>query len=93
MVDWQLTATTIYCEAVADEVTLIIYHDWSSRCTGYDRYHQPDRETRKLMERKGKRLQQPLGCEGPDCSRVVEYKNKLSAEEATRQTGSRPATG
>jgi len=88
MVDWKLTATTIYCDAVDDEVTLIIYQDWSLKCTGYDRYYQPDRETGKLLKSKSKRLQRKLACEGQDCSRVVQYKNKLSAEEAVRETES-----
>ena len=91
MVDWKLTATTIYCDAVDDEVTLIIYQDWSLKCTGYDRYHQPDRETSKLMKSKSRRLQRKLECEGQDCSRVVQYKNKLSAEEARRETESQIA--
>jgi len=91
MVDWQLTATTIYCDAVDDEVTLIIYQDWSSRCTGYDRYHQPGRETGKLMGSKSRRLHRKLECEGRDCPRVIQYKNKLSAEETWREIESQVA--
>ena len=35
MVDWQVTATTIYCDAVDDDVTLLVYKDGSAKCTGY----------------------------------------------------------
>jgi hypothetical protein len=34
--DWQLTATAIYCDAVDDDVTIIVYKDWSTKCTGYN---------------------------------------------------------
>jgi hypothetical protein len=29
--DWQITATTIYCDAVDDDVTIIVYKDWSTK--------------------------------------------------------------
>lgn len=35
MVDWRVTATTIYGDAVDDDVTVLVYEDWSTRCTGY----------------------------------------------------------
>jgi len=84
MVDWKLTATTIYCEAVDDEVTLMVYKDWSVNCTGNDKYSQPSKETLNLLKRKGKQLKRELQCEGLDCHRVVGYKNKLDAEEAKK---------
>ena len=82
MVSWQVTATTIYCDAVDDEVTLMVNKDGSTRCTGYHRYHEPDKDTARLMESKGKQLNRKLECEGPDCYRVVRYKDKIVAEEA-----------
>jgi hypothetical protein len=36
--DWQVTATTIYCDAVDDNVMIIVYKDGSIRCTGYKKY-------------------------------------------------------
>jgi hypothetical protein len=62
MVDWQITAKTIYCEAVKEEVTIIIKKDWSANCTGSD----------KTRDSK---------CEGPECSRVREYREALKSEE------------
>ncbi len=35
MVNWQITATTIYCEAVSDEVTIMVHKDWSVTCTAH----------------------------------------------------------
>ena len=82
MASWQVTATTIYCDEVDDEVTLMVNTDGSTRCTGYHRYHEPDKDTARLMRSKGKQLNRKLECEGPDCYRVVQYKDKIFAEEA-----------
>ncbi len=82
MVNWQVTATTIHCGAVDDEVTLMVYKDGSARCVGYKRYGEPSREIRKLMEREGKRVGRKLECGGPECCRLVQYRDKLFAEEA-----------
>ncbi len=82
MVNWQVTATTIYCDAVDNEVTLMVYKDGSAKCTGYEKYRQPSKAISKLLERKGKQLNRKLECEGPECHRVIQYKEKLFAEEA-----------
>jgi len=36
--DWRVTATTIYCHAVDDEVAILVYKDWSTKYTGYKKY-------------------------------------------------------
>ena len=84
MVDWQITVSTIYCDAVDDEVTIMVHKDWSIKCTGYDKYRQPDREVAGLLKKKGKRLSRQLKCEGLDCHRIVGYKNKLLSEESVK---------
>ncbi len=81
MVSWQVTATTIYCDAVDGEVTLMVNKDGSARCTDCHRYHEPDKDTSRLMGSKGKQLNRKLECEGPDCYRVIQYKDKIFAEE------------
>ena len=83
MVNWQLTATTIYCDATDDDVTLIVHKDGSAECVGYNKkYREPSRETSKLLKKKSKQLGRKLECEGPQCQRVVQYRDKLFAEEA-----------
>jgi hypothetical protein len=84
MVDWQVTSTTIYCDAVDDNVTLMVYKDWTTKCVGYQRYHEPGKETRKLMEKKGRELKRKLECKGPECRRVIQYRDRLVAEEAKK---------
>lgn len=86
MLDWQVTATTIYCDAVGDEVTLLVYKDGSAQCTAYQRYGKPDKETVKLMRKKERQLKRHLACEGSECYRIVQYRDKLFGEEARRGT-------
>lgn len=82
MVNWQVTAATIYCDAVDDEVTLLVYRDESTKCIGYRKYGEPSKEVTKLLQKKSKRLERRLECQGPECSRVIQYRDKLFAEEA-----------
>ena len=79
MVDWQVTAATIYCDAVDDEVTLLVYKDGSIKCTGYQKYSQPDRETAKIVKLKSKQSGRRLECEGLECYRVIQYRDGLFA--------------
>ena len=84
MVNWQVTATTIYCDAVDDDVTLMVFKDGTARCVSYQRYGEPDKETRKTLEEKSRYLGVQLACEGPECRRVIQYRDKLFAEEAQK---------
>ena len=81
MVNWQVTASTIYCDTVDDDVTLLIYKDRSAKCTGYRKYGEPDRDTAGQMKGKARRLGRQLGCEGAECRWVVQYRDRLFAEE------------
>ncbi len=81
MVNWEITARTIYCDAVDDEVTVLIYKNGSVRCTGYQKYNRPDDITRDIIKQKSRRLKRTVKCEGEDCPRVVQYKEKIMAEE------------
>ena len=78
---WQLTATTINCDVLDDEATIIVYKDWSVKCTGYVKYSDTSGDALNLLKQKGKQLKRQLQCEGPECWRVVQYKDKLFAEE------------
>lgn len=82
MTNWVITATTIYCDAIGDEVTLMVYKDGTSECTGYKKYGKPDKETAKLIKIKSKQLGKQLGCEGLECHRVTQYRDRLLAEES-----------
>ena len=81
MTKWQVTAATIYCDAIDGEVTLIVYKDRSVKCTGYDKCGEPGKETIKLMWKRSKQLKRPVKCEGLECYRVTGYRDKIFAEE------------
>lgn len=82
MVNWQVTATTIYCDAVDDEATVLVYRDFTVKCTGYDRYGDPEPETLDVLQKKSSQSGRPLKCEGPECWRVSQYRDKIMSEEA-----------
>jgi hypothetical protein len=77
MVDWEVTATTIFCEAVDDEVTLIVAQDGTIKCTGRQKYGSPDKETLKEMKKKRRQLGKKVNCKGADCATVTEYRDGL----------------
>jgi hypothetical protein len=78
MVNWVITATTIYCETVDDEVTLLVYKDGSAKCTGSRKYGHPDKG--RSLKRKSQPLKQPSRCEPSECRRLMQYRDKLLAE-------------
>lgn len=84
MSNWQVTATTIYCEAVAEEVTLMVYRDGAAKCAGQEKYTRPGKEIARQMKQKSRQLKRPLGCDGSNCPRLLQYRDKLLAEEARR---------
>ena len=82
MADWVITATTIYCDAVEDEVTLIAEKAGNLKCTGYNKYFNPDKNTAKSIKRRSAQLKKKLVCEGLDCQRVKSYRDKLFSKQA-----------
>jgi hypothetical protein len=88
--DWQVTATTIYCDAVDDDVTIMVYKDWSTTCIGYKKYGESlNKETAKMLKKKAKRLGRNLGCEGPLDYRVTDYRDILAAHDKATPTPTR----
>ncbi len=82
MVNWQITATTIYCDAVDDDVTIIVYKDWSIRCTGCRKYGEGlSKETAKMLKRKAKRLGRNLRCDGPLDCKATDYRDSLIVQD------------
>ncbi len=75
MTDWQLTATTIFCEDMNDEVTIMVYKDGKAKCTGYDTF------IKQGSKKSGRGSKNRPQCDGPVCHRVSAYKDKLFSEE------------
>ena len=67
--DWEITATTVYCEVVGDEVTLMVYGDGTCKCTGREKYSRRDKKTRASGAKKGE-------C-AADCTILNRYRDSL----------------
>jgi hypothetical protein len=80
MVNWQITAATLRCDVVDEEVTLLIHKDWSVKCTGYPKH------TRAVSSAIGSsnRNRRGDGCRGPGCPLARDYLKKLQDEESGR---------
>ena len=82
--DWQVTATTLMCDAIGDYVTVMVYKDWTAKCAWFNRYGGK-KDTPKEFKRLDKKIKLKLEkCLGPTCSWVTEYHDKLQKEEAER---------
>jgi hypothetical protein len=75
--DWEITVTTIFCEDVDDEVTLMVYADGTSRCTGRQKYISPDKGTSRVMKKKSRRLGRLPLCHGDDCPKIKQYRDSI----------------
>jgi hypothetical protein len=80
---WQLTATTIKCDAVGDEITIMVYPDGTAKCASYSKYGATDKKTLAGIEKRAKKLGIAPKCEGPHCRRITDYRDKIMAEEET----------
>ena len=78
--NWQITATTIHCDMVDDFVTIMINKDWSMKCAWYNRYKQKAIDEKKRFDKEIKAKIEK--CQGPECSYLVEYRDKLIQEES-----------
>jgi hypothetical protein len=77
---WQVTATTLSCDRVNDFVTVLVYRDWSCRCTWCDRYKLASEAG--SGRRFGRDIRARIAqCRWPGCDYVLNYRDKLIAEE------------
>ena len=81
---WQITATTINCDFIDDFVTIMVNKDWSTKCIWYNRYKQKslDDKKQKLDRKSCLKVEK---CNGPECSYVINYRDKLIKEELEKK--------
>jgi len=87
--NWQVTATTINCETMGREATIMVYKDWGTACAYHKRWGPIRREKKRGIPGAlawlgigddEKRI--PVDCKGPaECPQVIEYRDKLYNEE------------
>ena len=80
MVDWQVTAITIECKAVAEEVTIVVKNDWSAQCSGFAKYASSRKASIELTKR-SLNMRRVLECKGIQCSQITAYIEKLQSEK------------
>ena len=51
MVDWEVTATTIFCDDVDDEVTIIVNGNGTVKCTGAQKYATSNKQPAQRAEK------------------------------------------
>lgn len=84
MVNWQVTAKAIYCNAVEDDVVIMVYPDGSAKCTGYQKYvEHRNKESTAILKNKSRALGRQLKCEGPLDIRITSYRDGLAAQDKT----------
>ncbi len=76
MVDWEITVTTVYCEAVDEEVTFVVNADGTWRCTGQQKYGKSEKQAKPLKIKSKKTGKSPR-CAGTECPTATGYRDKL----------------
>jgi len=66
-------------------VTIVLYKDWSVKCTGYEKYGECSGDKTNLLKKRSRQLKRQLKCVGLECDRVVQYKGKLFSQEAEKE--------
>jgi hypothetical protein len=65
---WQVTATTVTCEYVADFATIMVQPDGTAKCSFVNR-HGKTKDGKKRLK----------NCKWPDCPLVADFKEKALA--------------
>ena len=87
METWQVTAATIYCDVADADVTIMVYKDWSTKCAICEDYGKEiTRKKVRTLKKEGKKLSREMKCEASMCSKVIEYRDKLFAEEKSKDS-------
>lgn len=78
--DWQVTATSMYCDFIDDFVTIIVNNDWSIKCCWYNQHN------RRVIDDKRPKFDKKISlkmekCRGPQCIFAINYLDKLRKEE------------
>jgi hypothetical protein len=77
MVDWEITATTIFCDSVRDEVTIIVQEDGSVKCSGTKKYEIASGVNKNVLKKTNKAAGKHMTCLGDHCTTVKQYRDKL----------------
>ncbi|OGO08022.1 MAG: hypothetical protein A2Y92_00690 [Chloroflexi bacterium RBG_13_57_8] len=74
--DWEMTATTVYCDVVDEEVTLLVYAGGTARCTGREKNSGPGKKKNRTEKSPGG------GC-SEECTALKRYRDSLLKNQKT----------
>ena len=77
---WQTDVSTIHCKFIGDHIPLMIKNDWTFQRTGFKKYKEPVSEGKKKIKPDKKTRRQIELCQGPLCSYITGYRDKLMKE-------------
>ncbi len=77
MVDWEVTATTIFCDDVDDEVTIIVSGSGTVKCTGAQKYAPSNKQAAKELKKKSTNKDKSLLCKDAACPKITRYRDEL----------------
>ncbi|MGD0779716.1 MAG: hypothetical protein ABR954_02895 [Dehalococcoidales bacterium] len=77
MVDWEVTATTIFCDDVDDEVTIIVNQNGTVKCTGSRKYSSDNKNALKELKKKSQQMGKTLVCKDAACLKLPKYRDEL----------------
>lgn len=78
--NWQACVTTIKCDLIDEYVSIMVKNDWSSKCTWYQSYKAPNPDGKKRQKPDRITKKRTELCQGPLCSHVTNYRDKLMSE-------------
>ncbi|MCX8118129.1 MAG: hypothetical protein N3G78_09380 [Desulfobacterota bacterium] len=78
---WQTCVRTIKCDFIDDYVSLMVKNDWTSLCTWYRQWKDPESKGAKGLKPNKETRKKITLCQGPDCSYVTGYRDELMKEE------------
>jgi hypothetical protein len=92
--NWQITASTIYCDIVDSPATIMVYKDWRIDCVHHKRWGPIRRKNKNgilgLLSRIGigdPVIYIPSECPGPlKCSYVCGFREEFARQEKAMET-------
>jgi len=81
MSDWQVTAVTISCPNVAEEVTIAIKSELVCTDAPVLKNTRRSRRARLALVDRSLTIKRVLECKNVDCNQITEYIQKLQTEE------------
>jgi hypothetical protein len=85
---WQTCVSTVKCDLIDEYVSIMVKNDWVSHCTWYKQFKDSASGEQKRVKPDRKTRSKIALCQGPHCSYVIGYRDKLIQEEQSTTSSS-----